>query len=166
VLPVRDVLTEERMGLDPQTSRILWSRGAASDLSFEPLPPTSWSPAPAGHDGDRLTGVDRTTGRTRWSYEVEAARRVQFVAAGDVVAAVVVDPPAATFEQVPEVGVAIHLLSAATGELEHQAPRALTTAQKMQTHALQTVGPQITGSAVVLDVGELVAVDVHTGVER
>jgi outer membrane protein assembly factor BamB len=166
VLPVRDVATEERMGLDPKTGEVLWSQGVRSDpirASTRDLLVTSG----AGQDGDRLSGVDRATGQTRWSYEVDAARHFQLVAVSDdVVATVVVDRPAATFDQVPEVGVAIHLLSAATGALDHLVPLQLTTTQKMQTSAFQTVDLQITRSILVLDVGELVAFDAHTGAER
>jgi outer membrane protein assembly factor BamB len=160
VLPVRDVATGERMGVDPRTGKIVWSRGAETDpirASTRDLLVTSG----AGRDGDRISGVDRTTGETRWSYEVDNRRHVQLMAAsGASVASFVVDPPAATYEQVPDVGVRIQIPSAATGVLQRDIPLDLTTTQKFQTAGLRLLGPTI-----VLDAGELVAFDNETGVE-
>ena len=58
-------------------------------------------------------------------------------------------------------GVTLHVLSATTGQLQREIPLPLTTPQKL---AMTTV--EVFGTTVVLDVGELVAFDAITGVER
>ena len=116
----------------------------------------------AGVDGDLLEGVDRTTGQPRWSYGVHGNGAARLVAASDDLIAVVVgDPSAASFEDADQVGVTLHVLSATTGQLQREIPLPLTTPQKLAMAAVE-----VFGTTVVLDVGELVAFDAVSGVER
>ena len=161
ILPVRDVSTGEVFGVDPRTGHSLWSIGDGLDpirASTTDLLVTRR----AGPDGDLLEGVDRTTGQPRWRYEVHENRQARLVAASDDLIAVVVgDPPAASFEGADQVGVTLHVLSATTGQLRREFPLPLTTPQKLAMTAVE-----VFGTTVVLDVGELVAFDAISGVER
>jgi outer membrane protein assembly factor BamB len=161
VLLVRDARTAERLGLDPRTGQIRWTRGPEPDLVRASTPELLVLTG-GGRDGSRLTAVDRTTGSTRWSYEVDGGRTVRFVAAdGSAVVAIVGDPPAATFEQAASVVVAAHVLDADTGALQRQVALPLTTLEKA---AMRSV--VVFGSSVVLDVGAVVGFDLDTGAER
>jgi outer membrane protein assembly factor BamB len=161
VLPARDAGTGERIGLDPRTGRVRWARGAEPDLVRASTPRLLVLGAD-GHDGTRLTAVDRLTGETRWTYEIDGGRTVRLVGADDsAVVAIVGDPPAATFEQATGVGVAAHVLSADTGALRREIPLSLTTPEKL---AMRSV--VVSGSTMVLDVGSILGVDMRSGTQR
>jgi outer membrane protein assembly factor BamB len=161
VLPVRSPSTGERLGLDPRTGETVWSRGLETDVvraSTHDLLVTSG----AGTDGARLAGLDRTTGETRWSYEVDGGREVRLVGADrDLVVALVVGPSAATFENAAEVTSSLHVISARDGRLQREIPVTASVQEKLATTAIT-----VRGTTIVLDVGQLVAFDARTGTER
>ena len=159
--PVRDVSTGEVFGVDPRTGHSLWSVG----IGLDPIRASTTDllvTRRAGADGDLLEGVDRTTGQPRWSYEVHGNRQARLVAASDDLIAVVVgDPPAASFEGADRVGVTLHVLSATTGQLQREIPLPLTTPQKLAIDHGRAVRHH--GRARR---GQLVAFDSISGVER
>jgi outer membrane protein assembly factor BamB len=161
-LPVRDVATGEQFALHPATGNVLWSRGVDPDLvrasTADMLLMTG-----RGIGGDRLTAVDRTTGRTRWQQELDGGRRMMlFAASADLAVVVVGGPQAGSFEEAAgRPGPIVQVLSARTGELLREIPLAVSVAQQLVMRKIT-----IEGSTIVLDAGELLAFDASTGAER